>query len=274
MVSTSDRKEKEGAKWGHWACGVGDCRSPLMNLVSWTLVEITRVADISQLPALPLFLQTSRSILLRGDLELFPMAITLLLSAHMWDSIQILCFDSEGGTIQARQTPYLSVYLSVCLSVSLSLYLFVCLSLYLSLYLSGCLSIYLSIYLSVCLFVCLLIGLYPSPSHLSLSPSFSFSSLSRSMNPSINNLCTQHLHQPTSPAGHKCNNARSSYCSCSCCQNSGNHMCIHNLSTHRNSYLATAMRTSFPYFNYFHSISFPLYLSLPALWIFLPSRQL
>ena len=180
----------------------------------------------------------------------------------------------QWGRHNPGQTDTLSICLSICLSLCISVSLSICLSVSLSVSLSIWLSVYLSIYLSICLFVCLLIGLYPSPSHLSLSPSFSFSSLSRSMNPSINNLCTQHLHQPTSPAGHKCNNARSSYCSCSCCQNSGNHMCIHNLSTHRNSYLATAMRTSFPYFNYFHSISFPLYLSLPALWIFLPSRQL
>ena len=46
---------------------------------------------------------------------------------------------------------YLSIYLSICLSVYLSIYLSVCLSVYLSIYLSTYLSIVLSFYLSSCL---------------------------------------------------------------------------------------------------------------------------
>ena len=50
---------------------------------------------------------------------------------------------------------YLSIYLSICLSVYPSIYLSICLSIYLSI----CLSVYLSIYLSICLSVCLSIYL-------------------------------------------------------------------------------------------------------------------
>ena len=52
-----------------------------------------------------------------------------------------------------------SDYLSICLSVHLSMYLSICLSIYLSVYLSIYLSVYLSIYLSVCLSIYLSIYL-------------------------------------------------------------------------------------------------------------------
>ena len=48
---------------------------------------------------------------------------------------------------------YLSIYLSVRLSIYLSIYRSICLSIYLSVYLSICLSVYLSIHPSIYLYI-------------------------------------------------------------------------------------------------------------------------